>query len=254
MNLEAYTLEVLFAWFLVFCRLGTALSFLPGVSELYIPVRARLFLGIFLSIIVSASLREELPGLPEHAIDLFLLLLGEVTLGIALGISVKMFLYVTHLTGMMMAYQMGLGAAVLFDPSTESQGSVIGNLLMYTTILLIFVTNLHHLFIIGFVDSYESFKPFTGFAAGDFAELMTSLVAKIFLVAFQIASPLIVVGLILYLGAGVISRLMPSMHIFFVLMPLQIWVGFIILGMIFSSAMMWYMNYYEETVGHILYP
>jgi flagellar biosynthetic protein FliR len=41
----------------------------------------------------------------------------------------------------------------------------------------------------------------------------------------KIAAPFVVAGLVLYLGIGLLSRLMPQVQIFFAAMPLQIMKG-----------------------------
>ena len=54
----------LFAVMLAFCRIGSALMVLPGFGDLYVPMRYRLLLGIFLATIIATALGPLLPNQP----------------------------------------------------------------------------------------------------------------------------------------------------------------------------------------------
>src|SRR3546814_2059041 len=60
------------------------------------------------------------------------------------------------------------------------------------------------------VDSYTLFVPGTGFPTGDFSEMAAETVARSFALGFQIALPVVVVGVLIYLAMGLMSRLMPQ--------------------------------------------
>ena len=70
----------------------------------------------------------------------------------------------------------------------------------------------------------------------------------------QLAAPNLVIGLILYLGAGIISRLMPTMQIFFIMLSPQLLISFFILMVSFGAIMLWYLDYFKTTMGAFLAP
>ena len=69
-----------------------------------------------------------------------------------------------------------------------------------------------------------------------------------FRVGFQIAAPVLVTGFLLYLGAGLLNRLMPRMMVFFVIMPVQVTLGFAVLLLSMGAGLMWFMTFMDETV------
>jgi flagellar biosynthetic protein FliR len=73
--------------------------------------------------------------------------------------------------------------------------------------------------------------------AGDAAMLALSTMGKGFGVAVQIAAPFIVFGVIINLGLGVLSRLMPALQVFFLGMPATIMIGFVILAAVIGMMM-----------------
>lgn len=225
---------------------------LPGFSEGYISVRARLIVAAGLAIIITPVIQNYLPQMPGSVFLLILLVVGEIIIGALIGGLAKIILATLHIAGGVISYQSGLAAATLFDPAQGTQGSVIGAFLTSLGILMIMVTNMHHVFLQGLVDSYYLFTPGNALPVGGFAEVVQKTVSGSFMLGIKIAAPQIVVGLLLYLSAGIMSRLMPQMQVFFVIMPLQITIGFFILMISLSVSMMWFMEYYGEVMGAFL--
>ena len=83
---------------------------------------------------------------------------------------------------------------------------------------------------------------------GDFVEMATSVVSGAFKLGVQIAAPFLVFGLVFYAGLGVLSRLMPQIQVFFIAMPLNIMLAFVLLMVLMSGMMMWFLDYFETTM------
>jgi flagellar biosynthetic protein FliR len=115
-----------------------------------------------------------------------------------------------------------------------------------------FSANMHHLMFQGLVDSYSLFP--AGFSApvGDMLDYFSRLVGDVFVMAMKISAPLIVVGLVGYLGMGVLGRLMPTMQVFFIITPPQILISFAVMLMTISGTMLWYLQFAEEKIGSVL--
>jgi flagellar biosynthetic protein FliR len=215
----------LFAVLLVFVRVGAALSTLPGFGEGYVTPRAKLVLAMAVSLLVTPLVAETLPGEPDQASVLLALLAGEFFIGLFIGTLARVFMSALVTGGMVMAYMSTMANALVNDPASQQQGSIIGAFLNITALVAIFGLNLHHVMLAAVVDSYVVFPAGVAPPVGDFAQLMSETVARSFLVAMKLAAPFVVAGLVLYLGIGLLSRLMPQVQIFFAAMPLQIMKG-----------------------------
>ncbi|RDD60845.1 flagellar biosynthetic protein FliR [Ferruginivarius sediminum] len=237
----------LFAVLLVFVRVGAAMMQMPGIGDPYVSPRARLLFALLLALAVTPVLSPVLPGQPESVAVLFVLLAGELFIGFFLGALAKVMMSALVVAGMVMAYMSALANALVNDPAAQQQGSIAGSFLNVTALVLIFALNLHHLLIGAVVDSYAIFPPGDLPPVGDFSQLMTDTVARAFLVGIQLGAPFMVVGLVLYLGMGLLGRLMPQVQIFFVGMPLQIALGISLLMVSLPVAMAWFMGAFEDT-------
>lgn len=242
----------LFAFFLVFARVGSIVMVLPGFGETYVTPRFRLLLALAISFILTPVLIESLPGLPSSPLVLFVQLLGEIVIGFFIGIAARILLSALQVAGMVAAYHSSLANAFVFDPAAAQQGALAGAFLTLTGLLLIFATNLHHVMLIGIVGSYEIFTPGQMLPIGDASDAISRLVSRSFVLAMQIAAPFIVVGLIFSLGVGLLNRLMPQVQMFFIAMPMQIALGILVLMLTLSSVMMWFLDAFEQGISNFL--
>jgi flagellar biosynthetic protein FliR len=198
---------------------------LPGFGESYVSPRARLILALAVALLVTPLVSASLPEEPAVASVLLALLAGELFIGLFIGTLARVLMSALITGGMVMAYMSTMANALVNDPASQQQGSIIGAFLNMTALVAIFALDIHHLMLAAVVDSYIVFPPGQVPPMGDFAELMSQTVARSFLLAMQIAAPFVVAGLVLYLGIGLLSRLMPQVQIFFAAMPLQIMKG-----------------------------
>lgn len=252
--LDQFLSAGLFSYMLVFARVGSAITLLPGFGEAYVPQRVRLGLALMLSLIVTPLVGEGMPAMPASTWALLLLVGTEVVIGLLFGTVARLLLVGLQIAGMIVAFQTSLASAIINDPASAQQGSIIGNFFIAMGVLLIFITNMHHMLLAGLVDSYSLFSPGALPPAGDMAELVTRIVAISFDTAMQIAAPYIVVGLVFYLGLGLLARLMPQVQVFFIAIPLQIILSLLVMMLTFSAAMMWFMDRFDATMGGFLAP
>lgn len=252
--LDQFLSAGLFSYMLVFARIGSAVTLLPGFGEAYVPQRVRLGIALMLSLIVTPLVAHQLPALPGSVWAVLLLIGTETVIGLLFGTVARLLLVGLQIAGMIVAFQTSLASAIINDPASAQQGSIIGNFFIAMGVLLIFLTNMHHLLLGGLVDSYSLFVPGAMPPAGDMAELITRIVAVSFDTAMQIAAPYIVVGLVFYLGLGLLARLMPQVQVFFIAIPLQIILSFFVMMLTFSAAMMWFLDRFDATMGGFLAP
>ncbi len=223
---------------------------IPGIGETYVTSTIRLVLALAISLIMMPVISPTLPTvLPNSTLSLFTLLFAEIMVGLFIGSMVRLMLSLMHVAGMVIAFQSSLASALLFDVNQGNQGSVVGGFMTLLAVTVIFTSNLHHLIFIGFTQSYDLFKVGVFPDTANFSDMATKMVSDGFNVGVKIAAPVLVVTLLLYLAAGIMSRLMPSMQIFFVMVPAQIFITFFIMMITLSTGMMLYLEYYHSAIS-----
>jgi flagellar biosynthetic protein FliR len=224
--LNEITTEFIFHFMLVFARLGTAFSLFPAIGDRYIFMRGRLAFALVVSLVLCPILKIYLPTYSENFSLSVNLIAIEILIGIIISIGTKFYYWSLHFIGQIISMQSGLGSATFFDPSQKSQVAIFTSFLFLLTTIFIFSTNTHHLFIESVIDSYKRFPPGEWLNISDMNKFIVLTINDSFIVAFKVASPFLVISLIMLIGSGVLARLMPNLQVFFVITPAQILVIF----------------------------
>lgn len=239
------------AFMLVFARIGTMMMLLPGFGELSVPVRVRLTVALILAGLLL-PLHRQAYQIDLHAFGPVLLMLGtEMLIGVMLGMTARLAMSAIQVAGSIIAYQLGLSFATAVDPTQGGHSEIVTNFLSVLAVTLIFATDLHHLVIAALHDSYTLFAPGTMPLLGDIAALTTQTIAAAFKIGVQLSAPFLVFGLLFNLGLGVLSRLMPQMQVYFVGMPLSIWLGLLILLMVLGALMTTFLGSIEAVLRQL---
>lgn len=243
-----------FAFLLLFTRIGAAIMVLPGYGDASVSPQIRLLLALLITALVTPALSPALPILPAAPVALAALLLGELVIGLFLGLIARLLLSAIDVAGMVISFQLSLANAFMFNPTMAAQGSLVGAFLSILAVLLLFVTDLHHLMLLAVIDSYSLFVPGAMPPIGDAADVVARLVADSFRIGVQIAAPFLVFGLVFYLGLGVLARLMPQVQVFFVGIPVQIMLGLVVLVLTLSSGMLYWLSTVQDRLTGFLAP
>src|SRR6202000_252293 len=123
-------------------------------------------------------------------------------------------------------------------------GVLVGNFLTMLGITLIFATDSDHLVIAALNDSYKIFAPGEVVSSGDVASLATQAFRAAFRLGLQLSAPFLVFGLVFNIGLGVLARLMPQMQVYFVGVPLSIFGGFLLCGLVIAAMMGTFLDYF----------
>jgi flagellar biosynthetic protein FliR len=189
-------------------------------------VKIGLSLGIALNVVYGLT---DVYVANYTTIDLLLSMTREFAVGFALGFVMQMFLAVFHIGGELMDLQLGFSMAQMYDPSTNSQVSVTGNLLTIMYVLLFFITNSHmNLFAIA-AKSYSVVPIGLNGISNKIGVYMIELFGYILVYALQLALPIIVTEILVEVAVGILMRVVPNINVFIVNLQLKVMVGLVVL-------------------------
>lgn len=219
------------AFLLTFARVGTLVMLMPGLGEQLISARLRLGFALLLTLVLFPMVRPLLPVVNGSVSGpgLIGLLIGEILIGLVLGLTVRMVLAALQTAGVVISQQLGLSYAMTVDPTMGGQQVTLGNFLSLLGITLVLATDLHHLALEAIGRSYAVLPPNGVPGMGDAVQLAITAIGRGFTLAVQISAPFLAFAILFNLGLGVLSRLMPQLQVFFVAVPASILVGMMIL-------------------------
>ena len=173
---------------LVFARVGTLVMLMPGIGERFIFSRARLSLAFFIALVILPMARPSLQ-IPDTLPALCTLLIGELLIGLIIGVCARLVMAALQTAGTIVAQSMGLGFAMTVDPTAGNQNPSIGNFLTMLGITLVLASDLHHIAIAAIHESYRLLPPG---GTPDLTDVMTLAIrstAQGFALAVQISAP-----------------------------------------------------------------
>ncbi len=235
-----------FGFVLITVRLSIIFLVIPVLGDRSIPTRIRAGFAFMLALIAYPSVQGAFPAVPEGVGQLIMLVFQETLIGAMLGLAVRILMSATHTAGTIIAFQTGLAAAQSFDPSQGTQGALVAAFLNLIAITLILVTDLHHLMIMAIVHSYTNFPVGEAIPFASFATVATRSVADSFMLGFQLSTPFLVYGIVFNVGLGLIGRMIPGFQVFFVGLPMNIAVGFLLFAFLMGSMMTLFLDRFKD--------
>lgn len=247
MSLQQFLPDHLFAVFLIFCRVGATMMLLPGFGELYVPQRLRLLLALMLAGLVAPVIAPMIPAMPATAAELGVLVFGEVMIGVFVGTLARILVSALETAGMMISLQIGLSTATMFNPMADQGASPLPSALYgMLGVVLIFLTDMDHLLLRATVESYGLFTPGALPPLGDLTEMVARFAAGSFRLAFEMAAPFIVLGIVFFTSLGIVARMVPQLQVLFIAQPLQILGGLVLFAVVLMSGMHWFLDAFVQ--------
>lgn len=238
--------DELFDYFFVFMRLSAVLMLFPGIGEAFVPVRIRLLAAFTLTLVITPVVSDTLPSLELLSPEAIFYIIREIIFGLFIGVLARVMLSALQVTGTIIGMQTSLSGAALLNPTLGIQDTAIGTILMFGAIALMFATNTHYLLIASIVSSYEIFPAAKSMLIGDFAQTTIQVFSKSFWLGVKLSFPIMIVGTLLNICTGLVNRLMPQMQVYFMFMPVQIFLGFLLLTFMITTIISIFMDHFRE--------
>ena len=236
------------AFLLVFVRVLAFFTTMPILSYRNIPNTFKIGVSIYLAWIMHLTMDN-----PAISIDTayFFLVIKEVLVGLIIGLVAMILLYAIQVAGQFLDLSMGFMIANVVDPQTGAQSPITGGYLYTIALLLLLVTNGHHLLIDGVFYSYQFIslnQMWLPLGSENFINFIITTFNMMFILAFQMAFPIVGTLFLVDVALGMISRSVPQMNVFIVGMPLKILVGLPLLLVYLVGFVM----IVENLFGHII--
>lgn len=232
MNVFAFDPSTVLSFLLTMTRISIVMFMLPVFNTNNIPVLVKAAITIVFTLGVWPHLA--LPGslMPLHPFDLVLMLLGEVFIGLVLGMAVNFLFMGIQSGGELLGFQMGFTMINFADPLTGNNTGITAFFLWMATILTFLALDGHLYMIQGFAASFAILPPGAIYIGDNILWEVLNLSAQIFVLALKIAAPVMVALFMVEVALGLVARTSPQVHIMEFGFPIKIGVGFFFLGLL----------------------
>jgi flagellar biosynthetic protein FliR len=237
-------------WMMVFLRGSAMLAVFPIFSAANFPVQLRLALGALLAVLICPSLP------PAPVTHDFLGLLGlmamEVGVGLLFGFASRMIFYALDMAGSIIGTEIGLSLPPSLNPMSIAQDTAPSTLLYYLAAMIWLSLDLHQWMLAGFERTY-AFLPVGG--AHLSGGLMMDIIRRTnetFVIALQLAAPIMAVSFIISLVFSVLGRAVPQMNVFQQSFSVRTLAGMVVFGLTLQLMSQHIINYLHRLPEDVL--
>jgi flagellar biosynthetic protein FliR len=205
--------DPLINWLFGFVRVSALLTVMPLFSALAVPVPLRVALAALTALLI-APLLPPMAALPADFFGWIRAFFVEASVGVLLGFICRLVFYAAELGGGIIANEMGLTMSTSFNPMGPNSTPIPGLILFWMATLIFLGLDLHHWVLAAFQQSY-TLVPIGGASLPPelFRDVMGQS-SRIFVIALQIAAPLMAVSFLLTMVFAVLGRAVPQMNVF----------------------------------------
>lgn len=222
------------SFYLTLFRVSIVLFLLPFFGGQSIPNMVKGALTIVMTLAIWPYVHVNGVLMPSSPWNIAIMILGELVLGLILGISVNIMFSAIQTGGNFIGVQMGFSMVNVLDPLTGTNEAVTAHFLYMTAILVFLSLNGHLYLMSAMVDSFKYIPPGQLFISSKLTAQLMTISKDLFVLAVKVASPIIASIFVVDLSLALISKMAPQMNVLMLGFPLKIMVGFFFLSMVFT--------------------
>lgn len=199
---------------MVFMRLVGMMRLAPALSKSEIPSMVRLSFAIICTVILVGIIK---PTAPPDGTPIFLCMFLNFLFGALIGFVANCILSAVLAGGDMINTQMGLSSAMIMDPSTKSQVSVMANFFSVLALLIFLYSGGIYWLINAFIKSFQLYPMYIvdfHFEHYINVQYLSEITGNILFMGLHIAGPVLLATLAQDIILGIISKTAPQVNVF----------------------------------------
>lgn len=228
MLMTGFTIEQFEIYLLILIRVSSFLFIAPFFGFKNTPIKVKVGFSIFLSFLLFQTIKLE--SLTYIGTIGYAILVGkEFLVGLLIAFFCNICMMILSFAGHIIDMEIGLSMVNLLDPATKIQTTITGNLYSYFVMLMLLITNLHHVILKALAQTYQLIPIGEGVFPSNLYVLMVKFLTDYFWIGFRIVFPMFASILLVNIILAILAKVAPQMNMFVVGMQLKILCGLMIL-------------------------
>ncbi|MEK9149572.1 MAG: flagellar biosynthetic protein FliR [Candidatus Desantisbacteria bacterium] len=218
---------------LVLARISGLFFTAPLFSSPNIPYPIKAGLILLISLVVAPISIGFIGNPPENMIALAILVTSEILIGLLIGLFAQFIVSLFAISGEFYSVPMGFAISNIYDPMSETEQPVIGQLIGLFGLLVFVTIGGPQTILYALISSFKSVSLFSLSQANIVSVSVIEIFCKMFTTALSIAIPMIAVLFLVNLSLGLLSKAAPLINVMVVGFPITVIAGLITLFFIF---------------------
>lgn len=238
---------------LIFARIFAMLLVLPMFSMRSASRVAKVALAGYMAFFIfgTCDLSYYLPYIAQDgsfSMEYFLILIGEVLIGIILGFFITMIFSAFSTAGQFLAFQMGFSAASSYDSLSQVENPLMGQFFNLIAMLVFMQTHwFQKLFLQGLVTSFSSLNAISIVQSTEsIVRFVISGLSSLFVDALVISLPVMGSLFLISICTGLLTKAAPQMNLLSEGFPIMIMLAFVIIAFILPDMIDFFVRSFEK--------
>ena len=238
---------------LIFARIFAMLLVLPMFSMRSASRVAKVALAGYIAFFIfgTCDLSYYLPYIAQDgsfSMEYFLILIGEVLIGIILGFFITMIFSAFSTAGQFLAFQMGFSAASSYDSLSQVENPLMGQFFNLIAMLVFMQTHwFQKLFLQGLVTSFSSLNAISIVQSTEsIVKFVMSGLSSLFVDALVISLPVMGSLFLISICTGLLTKAAPQMNLLSEGFPIMIMLAFVIIAFILPDMIDFFVRSFEK--------
>ena len=224
----SFSLQSFEYFLLILVRISAFIAVAPFFNLRGVPARVRVGFAGCIAIMMMAVLPD--PDYTyEDVIGYGVIVVKEGITGLLIGFSASICNSIVLFAGHIIDLQIGLTMAQEYNPMTQMNESITGNLYNYLVLLLLLTSRMYEYVIRAICDSYQLIKIDAQVFQWDaLLDGITGYMSNLLILGFRIAIPVFVCMMVTNCILGIMAKVAPQMNMFTVGMQIKVLAGLVI--------------------------
>lgn len=220
-------------FFLALTRVMAILVQVPLFGSEIVPNQVKIGLGVVLTMIVLPwnPIPADAAAVPWLAFTG--LILRELIIGFLAGFAAALTFGAFQMTGKLIDMSSGFGAGQVFNPAMSEAGGTLDQFFILVVMLYFMLTNGHHVFLLGMQDTFQ-LLPLNQPLPEINPEALLRMASGLITAGVQMALPVVGALFLTDLTLGLLAKVAPQINVFFLGLPIKVWVGIFCLSLLFG--------------------
>ncbi|WP_333948054.1 flagellar biosynthetic protein FliR [Candidatus Liberibacter brunswickensis] len=222
--------------FLIICRIGGCIMFLPGISMVYIPMQVRFYFAVAFSIILLPFIWDiiDIQKFEDRSYYLKLVMV-ELFVGCTYGLCMHIYTLGLQFVGSVISTTIGLNLQPSMGISDSNLETPFNSLIGTICLLALFIMDFHHHIFYAIVQSYLTVSIGEGFDINDIFPSFVSIFQTTFIIMLRLSSPFLFFFIVFNISIGLLNKLVPQIPVYFISTPYMIGVGSLFLYLLIDD-------------------
>jgi flagellar biosynthetic protein FliR/FlhB len=231
---------------MVMLRISAFFMITPVFFPKFTPSMAKIGFCVVFTFLILPGVNYENVKLINSNTTLIVFSIAEVITGLILGYITKFCFFSAQMAGQLMDFQVGFSMMSIFDPVSNENVTLLGRLLYWTSMVMFFVVDGHHMLIRAIIDSFNVVNIGKFILTQGTSMMIVKIFVEFFTLGLKIALPIIFIIIITDLCMGLVTRTVPQLNILILGMPIKILVGLSCFSLVLPAVLRLIVNSFYD--------